>query len=504
MTINFSKGYSKIRIMTDCSQKKNFVPRILVVDDEKRVRDGCIKVLKAEGYSVFSASDGQEGIRMIDESHYDIVLLDLMMPGLSGFDVLGHVKSIHPETLLIVISGYATLEHSIEAMKKGAFDFIPKPFSPDQLRVTVSKAIDFTWALQDIATEKSRMRMLINHLTDGVLTTDTEKNIVLANPAFLSMLDCEDRSVVGKSVDEVTANKKLHSLIDASLSMPEGKFAELTEEIDDLNEKKKGAMIIGVKSIPFRDRTGRNIGTITMFRDITAINRMNQQKSDFVSMVSHEIRNPLGSVMAQLKLLSDELLGGINEKQKQIIQRAYLRLDSLAEMTTDLLDLAKIESGLLVMEKECVDMESLLKDQILFHGPRADEKNISLELKTGRDLAPVLANRVNMEEVFSNLITNAIKYSEKGGTVTISAEKEENYLHVSVADKGFGINSEDKDRIFERFYRIKDEKRRMITGTGLGLAIVKSIIESHNGMIRVESELGKGSTFHVYIPVQPL
>ncbi len=487
--------------MTDCSQKKDFVPRILVVDDEKRVRDGCIKVLTAEGYSVFSAENGQDGIKMIDESHYDIVLLDLMMPGLSGFDVLGHVKSIHPETLLIVISGYATLEHSIEAMKKGAFDFIPKPFSPDQLRVTVSKAIDFTWALQDIATEKSRMRMLINHLTDGVLATDTEKNIVLANPAFLSMLNCESRSVVGKSVGEVTGNKKLHALIDASLSMPEGKFAELTEEIDDLNEKKKGEMIIGVKSIPFRDRTGRNIGTITMFRDITAVNKMNRQKSDFVSMVSHEIRNPLGSVMAQLKLLSDELLGGINEKQRQIIQRAYLRLNSLAEMTTDLLDLAKIESGLLVMEKECVDMESLLKDLVSFHGPGAGEKNITIELKAGKGLVPVLANRVNMEEVFSNLITNAIKYSEKGSTITISAEKEEDYLRVSVADKGFGISSEDQDRIFERFYRIKDEKRRMITGTGLGLAIVKSIIESHNGMIRLESEPGKGSTFHVYIPV---
>jgi len=487
--------------MSDYSKKQNQFPKILIIDDEKRVRDGCRKVLTAEGYAVDSAPSGQDGIKMIEASYYDVVLLDLMMPGLSGFDVLGHVKSIHPETVLIVISGYATLEHSIKAMKKGAFDFIPKPFSPDQLRVTVSKAIEFTWALQDIATEKSRMRMLINHLTDGVLTTDTEKNVVLANPAFLSMLNCRSMNVIGKSVDQLTGNKKLNALIDACLSLPGGEFAELTEEIDDLNEKKKVEMVIGAKSLPFRDRIGRNIGTITMLRDITAVNRVNREKSDFVSMVSHEIRNPLGAVIAQLKLLSDELLGEINARQKETIQRASLRLNALADMTTDLLDIAKIESGLLVIEKEQVDMKALLNDLISFHQPGAGEKNITIKLKTAPGLPPVLASRLNMEEVFSNLITNAIKYSGEGTRVTLTAEKEKNYLLISVADEGFGMSREDQDRVFERFFRIKDAKRRMITGTGLGLSIVKNIIESHNGMIRLESEPDKGSTFHVYLPI---
>jgi signal transduction histidine kinase len=260
-------------------------------------------------------------------------------------------------------------------------------------------------------------------------------------------------------------------------------------------------MVIGAKSLPFRDRTGRNIGTITMLRDITAANRINREKSDFVSMVSHEIRNPLGAVMAQLKLLSDELLGEINARQKETIQRASLRLNALADMTTDLLDLAKIESGLLVMEKEEVDMKALLADLISFHRPGAGEKNITLKLETAPGLPPVLASKLNMEEVFSNLITNAVKYSQEGTSVTITAKKEKHYLLMSVADEGFGMSREDQDRIFERFFRIKDPKRRMITGTGLGLSIVKNIIESHNGMIRLESEPDKGSTFHVYLPI---
>lgn len=481
--------------------KQTLTPRILIIDDEQRVRDGCRQVLEDEGYAVLTASSGKKGVEMIEASHYDIVLLDLMMPGLSGFDVLAHVKAIHPETVLIVISGYATLEHSIKAMKKGAFDFIPKPFSPDQLRVTVSKAIDFTWALQDIATEKSRMRMLINHLTDGVLTTDMEKNVVLANPAFLSMLDCGLTSAVGKTVAQLTDNPKLHRLIDASLAMPEGEFAERIDEIDDLNANPQAATVIAAKSIPFRDRTGRNLGTITMFRDITEVHRMNQQKSDFVSMVSHEIRNPLGAVMSQLKVLTDDLLGELNEKQKAIIQRASQRLNGLADMTTDLLDLAKIESGLVVMEKERVDVAALLSEQVAFHQPNADAKKIKLQLQPLQQLPPVLANRRNMEEVFSNLITNAIKYSSEETAVTLTVLQEEDYLHVTVADQGYGIPKEDQRRVFERFFRIKDAKRRQIIGTGLGLSIVKRIVESHNGMIRLQSEPDKGSVFHVYLPI---
>lgn len=120
-----------------------------------------------------------------------------MMTGLSGFDVLVRVKSLHPDTVVIVITGYATIEHSIEAMKKGAFDFLPKPFSPQNLRLVVAKAIEFIRTLQDIATEKSRMRGLVNLLTDGVLATDNQKVVALANPAFLKMLNCPGQASRG-------------------------------------------------------------------------------------------------------------------------------------------------------------------------------------------------------------------------------------------------------------------------------------------------------------------
>ena len=488
--------------MTKKNESENsFRPRILVVDDEKRIRDGCHMVLTQEGFEVAKAETGELGIKMIEEAHYDIILLDLMMPGLSGFDVLAHVKALHPDTVIIVITGYATVEYSIEAMKKGAFDFIPKPFSPDQLRVVVSKAIEYTRTLQDIANEKSRMRVLINHLVSGVITTDNQKRVALANPAFLKMIDYHGGSVIGRSVTEFIKNEKLNLMIDKALSMPGDEFIELSEEMNFRGEGEKEEIFIGARCVPFRDRLGRTLGTVTMLHDITTLKKMDQLKSDFVSMVAHEIRSPMNSVLAQLKVILDGIAGDLTEKQQEILGKASDKIKALSDLSTELLDLAKIESGLITQEKEVLNMVELLTEQVNFHQAKAQEKEISLELEPLPELPPLLGIRHNMEEVLSNLITNSINYTPDGGKVTVSATVENDYLSISVSDTGFGIPEDDLDRIFDRFYRVKNEKTRFITGTGLGLPIVKDIVNAHNGMINVKSEPDKGTTFDIRIPI---
>ncbi|RPJ82272.1 MAG: response regulator, partial [Deltaproteobacteria bacterium] len=144
---------------TGTEKKQNY--KILVIDDEKRIRDVTYRMLTQEGFEVAVAENGEAGMKMIEQNHFDIILLDLMMPGISGLEVLPYLKSNHPYSVVIVITGYATLEHSIEAMKKGAFDFIPKPFEPKDLRIVIAKAVEFISTLQDIANEKSRMGVLV-------------------------------------------------------------------------------------------------------------------------------------------------------------------------------------------------------------------------------------------------------------------------------------------------------------------------------------------------------
>ncbi len=477
-----------------------FTPKILVIDDEKRIRHGCQKTLELEGFEVATAESGNLGIEILEKEHFDIILLDLMMPGLSGMEVLAHVKILHPETIIIVITGYATVEHAIEAMKKGAFDFIAKPFSPEELRNVVSKAIQFIRTLEDIVTENSRMRVLINQLSGGVMATDAQKNVALANPAFLGMMNYRGKAI-GLPVTEIVKNKEMNRMIDQALSMPETEFAELTAELDIEGKGKDEEIILGVRCAPFRDRIGRNLGTLTVLLDITAPKKIEQLKSDFVSMVAHEIRSPMNTVLAQLKVVLDGLAGDVTQKQQEILTRSSEKIKSLSDLSTELLDLASIESGLITQEKERLNIFEIVEDQVTFYQAEAQAKDIKLDLNQPGVLPPVIGNRYNMEEIFSNLISNAIKYTPEGGKVTVSADDEDKYIRISVSDTGYGIPEEDIDQIFNRFYRVKNDKTRTITGTGLGLAIVKSIIKAHNGMVRVESKADHGSTFYVYIPI---
>ena len=476
----------------------NFLPQILVVDDEERIREGCQIVLSDLGFEVDIAPDGEKGLKMIEERHFDIILLDLMMPTISGFDVLSKVRDLHPDTVVIVITGYATVEHSIEAMKKGAFDFIPKPFDPDQLRAIVAKAIKYTRALQDIADSRSRLRMVVNHLTEGVLTTDDSKHIVLANPAFLHMIGYHGESVIGHTVNECIAHDELSQMIDQAISTRSDTYTEIMKE---LSLEDTGDRILSARCLPFRGRTGVNLGTITVLHDITALKKIDQMKSDFVSMVSHEIRSPMNSLLMQIKIILDGLAGDVSDKQREILERASGKILSLTDLVSELLDLARFESGLISHEKELIVIHDLLVDQLAFHGVAARGKNIEVLLDLKANASVILGNRQGMDEVFTNLITNAIKYSPAGGTITVSTASENGYLNVTVRDTGYGIPQEDLEKIFMRFYRVKDKQTREIHGTGLGLAIVKSIVEAHHGDITVESCVGGGSAFTVVLPL---
>jgi len=468
---------------------------ILVIDDEARIRNVIHTSLSRDGFDVEVAENGEMGMQMINQRHFDIILLDLMMPGISGLNVLNHLKSHHPHSVVIVITGYATIEHSTQAIKNGAFDFIAKPFSPSDLRGVIAKASEFIRALKDITGETSRFRALINHISDGVMVTDARKKIVLANPAFLKTVDYFKNDAIGRPVDDVVSIKKIRDMIDETLSRHGEIGVYLTDEVTI------GENVASARCIPFRDRLHRNLGAIIATHDITALKKMDRLKSDFVSMVAHEIRSPLNSINMQLQVIMEGLAGDVTEKQMSILNRAHEKITALGDFSSDLLDLARIESGLVVQDKENLDMGALIADQVIFLQETARAKKIRLSLEPSTQWPLVLANKQNMEEVFSNLISNAIKYTPDGGEIKIAATVGDVSLKITVSDNGFGISDEDMGRVFDKFFRVKNKMTRQITGSGLGLGIVKAIVEAHHGKVELKSELGKGSSFSVYIPI---
>jgi two-component system, OmpR family, phosphate regulon sensor histidine kinase PhoR len=325
---------------------------VLIVDDESRIRNVCSKMLLQEGYDVAQAENAEAGLAMVALRHFDIILLDLLMPGMSGMEALGRIRALHPDTLVIVITGYATLEHAVDAMKNGAFDFVSKPFSPTDLRLVLTKAIEHSRTLQDIADEKSRIRTMINHLAGGVMATDTARQVALANHAFMNLIDYHGPNPIGQPVAALVQHEKILAMIDQALAMPSDQFAEIATELTLHSIGSSNERILGVRCVPFRDRLERNLGTVTVLHDITTLKKIDQMKSDFVAMVSHEIRGPLNSVLMQHKVILDQLAGPITDRQREILTRASEKIKSLVTLSTELLDLAKMESGLINVEKK--------------------------------------------------------------------------------------------------------------------------------------------------------
>lgn len=478
---------------------------ILVVDDEKIIRDGCVKILSKEGFPVHTATSGEEGLRLLREHSFDLLLLDLKMPGLSGIEVLQRAQDLKRNILVVVITGYATVESAVEAMKAGAYDFIPKPFSPDQLRIVVHRALEKRAlekeagllrlerekGLREIAGEKSKIKTIIHCMADGVLVTDHEGQVVLHNPSVVRML-----AVTDPSVWDGRKNAYLGSLMDKIMQVRDTPGSSISQEVV------MGEMTLMAHIAPVRSEEGEILGAVTVLRDISMLKAMDQMKSDFVAMVSHELRAPLASIAQQISVVLEGIFGSVNAQQNEILARAKERTHALLMLINDLLDLSKIEAGFVVQNKEPVQVAEVLERAIGILKSQAESKNISLQLSLCEPLPPLMADRGNIEEVFLNLLSNGVKYTEEGGWVRLSVYPQGSYLCIQVADSGIGISAEDLPHIFDKFYRVKDAQTRKITGTGLGLPIVKRIVEAHLGMVEVDSQPGAGSKFRVYFPLE--
>ena len=486
---------------------------ILVIDDEQIMRDGCSRILSRDGWSVICAENGKQALEEIKghPENVDVILLDLMMPGMSGMDVLDHIRTFDPNLLVIVITGYATVESAVEAMKKGAYDFIPKPFTPDQLRIVVRRALerrslqkeaDFLRkerekSLRDIATEKSKIKTIINCMGDGVLVCDRDSCIVLSNPAASRMLKAPETCLVGNDISQCNLPQDLSKTIAESLGTKDMSYASVSQE---LAVGEPAEIFLRAHTAPVRNDIGEVMGSVTILQDISHLKELDKMKSEFIAMVTHELRAPIAAVEQQLTVILNKMAGEVTEKQEQLLSRAKERTKGLLDLIKDLLDLSKIEAGKMVQYKEPLPLQEVIQRVVDLMKAEADHKKIDLEFSAPSKISLINADRNSMEGIFTNLISNAIKYTPEGGKVWVNLAEEGGFVKATVSDTGIGLKKEDLPRIFDKFYRVKTTQTRQIVGTGLGLSIVKSIVDAHLGSITVDSEEGGGTTFTVLLP----
>jgi PAS domain S-box-containing protein len=486
---------------------------ILVIDDEQIMREGCSRILSKDGWAVITAENGKRGLDEIQvcPEKIDVILLDLMMPGMSGMEVLDQVRTIDPNLLVIVITGYATVESAVEAMKKGAYDFIPKPFTPDQLRIVVRRALERRTlqkeaeflrrerekSLRDIATEKSKIKTIINCMGDGVLVCDRDSCIVLSNPAASRMLKIPESSLLGNFLPQCNLHPELSKIIEESLKTKDMGYTSVSQE---LSIGEPGEVFLRAHTAPVRNDIGETMGSVTVLQDISHLKELDKMKSEFIAMVAHELRAPIAAVEQQLTVILNKMAGEVTPKQEQLLSRAKERTKGLLTLIKDLLDLSKIEAGMMVQYKESLSLQEVIQRVVELMMTEAEAKKIDLQFSAPSEIPFIQADRNSMEGIFTNLISNAIKYTPEGGKVWITLGEEGGFVKADVSDTGIGIKKEDLPRIFDKFYRVKTTETRQIIGTGLGLSIVKSIVDAHLGSISVESDEGGGTTFTVLFP----
>jgi len=484
---------------------------VLVVDDEQGIRQGSKRILDRMGCRGLTAECGEKGLEILETDEVGILLLDLKMPGMDGMEVLRIVSEKYPHVLVIVITGFATVETAIEAMKKGAYDFIPKPFEPDQLRIVVNRAREKVQleaearrlhkerlrTLADLGTEKSRIHTIIDSLPAGVLVTNAQGQVVLINPAFKQQIGLPDEIAAGEAIDHYVPEEDLCRLV---VEISQGRHVDF-DDIPPYEFSLGSDKFLQVRGRPVLGEKHECLGAVITLEDVTAMKVIDRLKSEFVAKVSHELRSPLSTIHEQLAVVMSDMVDQASSTDTHLLSRAKEKTQGLISLIGDLLDLSRIESGAVCEAPKPVILEDLLENIIDFLNTRAAAKSQALTLSRPKEaLPPVKADPLALESIFGNLITNAINYTPEEGHIEVRISRAGINLQVEVKDDGFGIESRHLEKIFDRFYRVKTEKTRYITGTGLGLPIVKGLVDSLDGRISVESTPDQGTTFTVLLP----
>ena len=351
--------------------------------------------------------------------------------------------------------------------------------------------------LQDITRtrqiEEERLKTLIENMGSALLMLDREGNITIVNRRFLQRFNLQLQDVLNENFSTLGLPEELNIFIDHVYltELPYRKQLTMTLGNDQVHKQAYGAPVIG--------EHGRWLGIVIVMHDVSELLRLEQIRRDFVANVSHELRTPITSI----KGFSETLLDGAFRDEQMLLsflEIIHKESNRLQELVHDLLELSKIEQYGFKVETYPTSLQDVLIRVIELTTPKLDSKEMQFDIDIVKDVT-VKGDANRLIQIFTNLVANAIMYSPVETTITIRITSDEKYGIVEVIDEGIGIEKADIPRVFERFYRVDKARARNSGGTGLGLAIVKHLLEAHEGKIVVASEVGKGTTMRVCIPL---
>jgi signal transduction histidine kinase/two-component SAPR family response regulator len=522
-------------------------PRVLVADDNADMRD-YVRHLLQPRYVVEVVGDGAAALEAAGRARPDLIVADVMMPVLDGFGLLQRIRDDDATRGIpvLMLSARAGDEARVEGLHAGADDYLVKPFSSGELVARVDAALHLARVREEsqarvseinkrLAEQLAEFETLLDVLPVGIgIAHDPECREIRVNPAFAQVLGIDSRANASKTAPRGERPENFRCLDDDGNEVPP---TELPMQV----AAARGTPVLGAEfnivhddgrvyrlleyAAPLFDEHNRPRGSVGAFIDVTERTRVEKQreellereraareemdrlrqaaesasraKDEFLAMLGHELRNPLAPIMTALQLM--RLRGdGRLERERDVIER---QVSHLTRLVDDLLDVSRIARGKVELKKEPVEIAEVVAKAIEQASPLLEARNHVLELNVPRAGLLVDADQIRLGQVISNLLTNAAKYTEAGGRISITARHEAGHVILSVRDTGIGISPDMLPRVFDLFAQETQSADRAQGGLGLGLTIVRNMVDLHAGSVSVSSDgLGKGSQFDVRLP----
>jgi PAS domain S-box-containing protein len=495
---------------------------VLIVDDEPFGRETLEALLKGQRYNLVFARNGAQALQKATELVPDLILLDVMMPDMDGFEVCRRLRADARLTQvpIIMVTALDDRDSRVRGLEAGADDFVSKPFDWVALRARVRTITRLNHRRRlhslELQAERDRTRSILDALGEAVTVTDLKGTIQYVNPAAAALTGFSRKEMLGQEVRSLWHDEHSHDVYEKIESTV---HAGQTWQGEVSSKRKDGTPFDALLTVAplFDPQTpDQPIGHVSVRRDITPLKEAERLKDRFVSNVSHELSTPL-SVITLLADNLDTLYEHLDDDQRRKmihdIQKHAQVLDNLID---GVLEASRLDSERVSLERQEVDLTQLAHREVQEQLPLAQQKSQTLRA-TGVEPLVVWGNSGQLRQVIRNLLNNAIKYTPNDGCITCECLAQTagalaqaawpgsgdlspgRWAALRVIDTGLGIGQGDLPHLFERFYRVKAQGN--IRGTGLGLSIAKELVELHNGRIAVASTLGKGSVFAFYLPL---
>lgn len=443
----------------------------------------------------------QEALAYISTREVALVLLDLSLPDSKGFATLDALFQRAPHVPIVVLTSLDDEAFALKAVQEGAQDYLVKgQLAPGPLFRTLRYAIERHRLRQDLRASEERYRDLFENANDAVLSFTSEGIVTAVNRGLETMLGWSRENLVGQSLEHLLLPNDLSLVIDRARTMLQGERlldSPLMIEVTALRADGR-TLPVEIRDSVLFDARGKPTGILAMARDISLRKELERKRTEFIAMLSHDIKNPLAVLIGYADYLQQEADTKGTIKSLEVLPWIKSSGLTILALVNNYLDLSRIEEQQLVLGQEAVSLTEILQRIGLQYGGEAQHRHIHLELELPSIPLVVSGDPVALDRIFSNLVYNALKFTPSGGKVTVSGEMCQGEVKVTVKDTGPGIAPEELPTLFEKYQRATGPRRK--GGMGLGLFIVKTLVERQQGRVEVESTVGQGTQFHILFP----